>query len=71
MKTIDLLPLLRGGEDTGVRKNAVERFMASIEGLSRAQARARFREDVGLYRWNRATQAAVLDAMRTQYERGT
>ena len=53
--------------EPGIRPGAVERFLAAIAGLTRPQARARLAEDTRLYRWNAATQGALLRALREHF----
>jgi hypothetical protein len=53
--------------EPGVRPGAVERFLASIAGLTRPQARAQLAGDARLYRWNAATQGALLRALRERF----
>lgn len=54
--------------EPGIRPSSVARFLASIAGLTRTQARARLAGDVRLYRWNAATQGAILRALRQHFE---
>ena len=50
-----------------VRESAVVAFLDSLDGLTEDDARAKFRADKGVNRWNAATQQAILRGIREMY----
>jgi hypothetical protein len=53
--------------DLELRPRSVELFLASLDDLTEEQARAKFRAEKSLCRWNAETQGALLRGIRARY----
>jgi hypothetical protein len=64
MKTIDIEKFAGRG---GVKRVAVENFLSSLAGSTRAEALGNLRQDARDYRWNAPTTAAISDGIKAVF----
>jgi len=55
--------------DFELQSAKVDAFFKRIEGLGEVEARATFQKDRPFYKWNAATQGAILRGLRSKFEK--